>query len=449
VQHAGVLPGADQLAPWAAETERFVRSLISASFGLDLDLVSSALGVTNEELRTHVERAEDSLRREHAEASFEASWDAFQAARRKWAQQGGTNRGPLDAPFGHSPDFDEFRKANNLFREIEDRLDVSTFAPDIGEWVWFRRQHQESQTASPPTLEDARRALAFVLGWILRFESYSVRYPDERWRAWRQDKKAPRTGIPGGPHLTNPRVTHWKASQGSGYEWTFQVTDLPASEADFSSAISTASFQRGQNERLGSAYLAYDGLLTLRVPEKAPPAEALAIARELLAEGRAVLAARREIHERTKAEKESIALRFREAFDAQEFPASEIVVYLQEETRPGSAPTSVGLKLRLDQLVPAAAVDQIDWDLHNSLMLALADSSLDRGPNDRLSGHGASVQFPARWDPDEVIRWLRSAFEIAERRLAERTAELEASNRSLREAVAEVEALLRGDLPSG
>ncbi|MDA0183179.1 hypothetical protein OJ997_22910 [Solirubrobacter phytolaccae] len=403
VQHAGVLPHPDQLARWAADVERFVRGLTSAALGIDLAHATSGLAIKDTELRRLIDEAEGLLLAGDAPGAFALTCNALDAARRAWSSRGGSADDPFGGPFGRSPQFDEFRQANAAFQEVYDRLDVATFTSDLGEWIWLRQQLEESRKRSPPTAEDAQRALAFVVGWILRYESYVTRYPEERWRAWRDSQRAPTTGVPGGPHITVLDVQPWRATQASGVEWTFALSDLPAPDDIFSWAVSVASGDLRSAGEAGSAYLGLRGELKVRVPPDTTETRVLAIVRNLLAD--AGIALRRR-DERLRQEEEDIAALaapFASALKGSALPVNAISARVADPKHPQRSPAAVSVELELD--------DALNRELPEALSIVANEIGL--AMTSPPMAWGGTVWFAPELSPESVVRWLSLGLERA------------------------------------
>src|SRR4051794_20297248 len=61
LQHHGVLPDAQHLPMWAAEADRFVHSLVTATFDADLTTVRAADAVIDQDLRRQLAQAEAAI----------------------------------------------------------------------------------------------------------------------------------------------------------------------------------------------------------------------------------------------------------------------------------------------------------------------------------------------------------------------------------------------------
>jgi hypothetical protein len=185
-QHAGVAPDREQLPGWRDAALAFIDSLCVAAFGTALANIVLASAVRDPELRAMLTDAERAV--EDAGQSFSASAMAFSVARERWrGQRLAAFAAP--SPAGYEPILasEEMLVINELTQAVqglEDVLEVQPFAGDLGEYVWFRRALAERASAGwMPNPQDARRALVFVAGWVVRWEIFTLGYPDDRWEA--------------------------------------------------------------------------------------------------------------------------------------------------------------------------------------------------------------------------------------------------------------------------
>lgn len=178
VQHFGLLPDPSHVPIWTNEVERFVFSLVRAAFAADLATVSASGAVEDEELRGLLQAADDSIATQDFQRSLRASHDAFDVALRRFT----TTRGYRDSFRGQSfHEFEEFRAIKGTIERLDQYLDVAALAVDPGEWFWFEAIGRSSRGRGlGPTEEDAKRALAFCLNWVLRYESFVARYATAR-----------------------------------------------------------------------------------------------------------------------------------------------------------------------------------------------------------------------------------------------------------------------------
>ncbi|WP_448060430.1 hypothetical protein [Cellulomonas hominis] len=186
-QHEGLAPDRDQLAPWASAAGAFVRGLVEASFNMDLDRVALTDAIRDDDLRTGLEGAaaaiEDRLPGQSVLASGEVLTQADAQWRRlRWAphtvtsqQSEGVSRGLADA-----------------LARLERQQRLAIFAQSSSEVDWFTGLAAERP--EDVDLDDAERALAFVVSWVLAFEAAKETWtPNRRARA-DQSARLVRTG---------------------------------------------------------------------------------------------------------------------------------------------------------------------------------------------------------------------------------------------------------------
>jgi hypothetical protein len=78
--------------------------------------------------------------------------------------------------------------------EIEATLDIQPFATDMGEYFTLAGARAAQDNGWDPEAEDARRALRFAVGWIVRWEAFRSGYPSERWAEWQSRIEPPVAG---------------------------------------------------------------------------------------------------------------------------------------------------------------------------------------------------------------------------------------------------------------
>jgi hypothetical protein len=188
-QHSGVTPPLEQVPAWRDATLAFVDSLCREAFQTKLEDIVLADAVRDGELRTALRWAEEQIT-VNATQSFILSVSAFDTARAKWREQHNVR------VFNLAPDgYPDIAPAEAPFREIEDLLEVQAFAGDFSQYTWLRRACEEQERAGwAPSRDDARRALAFVSGWIVRWEIFDRGYPVDRWEDHRDSVQPPTDG---------------------------------------------------------------------------------------------------------------------------------------------------------------------------------------------------------------------------------------------------------------
>jgi hypothetical protein len=188
-QHAGVAHDVSQLPNWADATIAFIDSLCLAAFGTQLTEIVLADAVEDPSIHTQLRWSEEQLA-ENPGQSFSLAVGAFDTARARWREQ-------RDAPvFAPSPDgFQPVPSFASPLQDVDDFLEVQPFASDPGEYAWLRRARREHEHAGwLPNPEEARRALLFITGWIVRWEIFDRGYPVDRWDAHREGIEPPITG---------------------------------------------------------------------------------------------------------------------------------------------------------------------------------------------------------------------------------------------------------------
>jgi hypothetical protein len=197
-QHHGVRADPAELPRWAADSQRFVHSLVAATFGVDLSTLTLASMIGDDTLRALLAEAEQRLGAADPAAALTALLRAFEQARRQWARQrreaeGSRSRPPIGS---RDPTAKDVRETLTL---MEDYAEVTPFAADLGEYVWLRSLDESTRSGPPPTQEEAQRAFSFIFGWILRWEAFSSQYVSDRTGRWLLALRPPRVGEPGDP----------------------------------------------------------------------------------------------------------------------------------------------------------------------------------------------------------------------------------------------------------
>jgi len=321
VQHRGILPATDQVPRWLQETEDLIAFLVHACFGVELADVGSASSVADEKLRRTLGEAEEFLDAGEAKESMARSWETLESARVLLRRRTGLRTG--ERPLTSRPSDRQGEEIRKQFQALSDQLEVSLFTAEPGEWMWFQQRYQDSQNGLPASAEDARRAFVFVLAWVLRVEGYIARHGPERWEQW-QELRAPRTGLPGGPHIQD--AWHGRKFPNEGaWEWGFQLTDLPDDfNPDFTWGIQAAQ-EASKDPLVLYAYLDMTGKLFIRVPEKSAPEQVVEAARGLVAEAKQQMADRAVADQQQFEYEEGLIEPFRIALDKAGCPYKQIL----------------------------------------------------------------------------------------------------------------------------
>ena len=197
-QHAGVAPDVQQLVAWADAAIGFIDSLCVAAFNTKLQDIVLASAVRDPELRALLTTAKGSVG-DDTRQSFSAAEQAFGIARARWRTQRNAAV-PSASPTYMEPILasDESQMIGNLTEAVaslEDWLEVQPFAGDLSEYIWFRRVGRERASVGwVPDIDEARRALVFAVGWIVRWEIFTFGYPEERWQDYRDGIEPPTDG---------------------------------------------------------------------------------------------------------------------------------------------------------------------------------------------------------------------------------------------------------------
>lgn len=205
-QHRGTVPDPAEFARWSADAERFIKSLVAATFSVELQTVGTATAVESDEVRAELERAEAELNEGQFKESLRLSKHAFELARVKWSVERRDALGP-EKP---SPMPMQDVTAEDIRQAVErtkDLTEVTPFASDLGEYIWLRSTGKAYWDDAPVTQEDAERAFAFVIGWVLRWEAFSHRYTTDRVGKWRRSLRPHTTRDPSRePHIGSVEV---------------------------------------------------------------------------------------------------------------------------------------------------------------------------------------------------------------------------------------------------
>ena len=415
-QHQGILPAPDQLPRWIDETAALAMFLVQRCFDVQLSSVGSAAAVKEERLARLLNEAEEAIENGDTTLAFKLSWHAIQNGlavfRRHTGLGGESPRGTLGR------EFNDFRAIEDEIASISHRLELSMFASEAGEWMWFEQRNGESANGLEPSVGEARRGFVFALGWVLRMESYVARHGPDRWERWNQHR-APVTGLPGGPHIRD-------VARGRGGlpreedEWIFQLTDVPDHEnPDFAWAIGVGA-ERSEGVLFTHAYLDRNGKMAVRAPKGIAAKELADAARLLVVVAKEIMEARWAEDAEESQRREEIASPFKAALSAAGLPLKELMVRPADR---GSGPLVIWIE------VGDLGTRGTSW----------FGKCLDECFDEHLEGHDrqkcqmgfADVVVPADWPAAGVIGWMAQAREMAyardnadeEKRSAERAAE--------------------------
>lgn len=182
-QHHGTVVDASNMPGWVSQAQQFIDSLVVSAFEVELRTVLLADSVETEDVRLQLIDAEKALEQGDPTGTFSASIGAFDTARDAWRGQRVETVGQLRLQYSglSHPGGIETDPTNLSLMRFEDLLEISPFAPDIGEYHWLLARRGEFEHEIAPSLDTARRAFLFVLAWVLRWEAFAARYEARRY----------------------------------------------------------------------------------------------------------------------------------------------------------------------------------------------------------------------------------------------------------------------------
>jgi hypothetical protein len=416
VQHQGILPSPDHLPRWLDETAALVTFVVERCFGVDLATVGSATAVKDAKLSELLGEAERAIEEGNTTRSFDRSAEAIRIGLTVFKRDTGLGSTPHHPHPGQS--FEELTTLNEELISISQQLELSLFASEPGEWMWFEQRRDEAHRGLEPSIGEARRGFVFALGWVLRMESYVARHGPDRWERWNK-RRAPETDLPGGPHIKDVSRGHRYPRQ-DDVEWIFQLTDVPDYEnPDFSWGIS-AAYDDSVNPLLKHVYLDRVGKLVIHTPEEVDPEELVKCAKGLISDAKQIMERRWREDEEEEIRREALRRPFEAALSAAGLPVRELLVRPEDR---GMGPLVVFVELA------DVGVNGRSW-FEKCLRECFDDhlEGFDQG-NSREAFAGALV--PAEWPAEKVVAWLAAARERAnamdradeDKRIAERAAE--------------------------
>lgn len=409
VQHDGILPAPAQVPLWLAEAELLIGGLIEAAFGVDLDQVHSAAGVADHDLRERLEEAERLLEAGDPGGSFRGSWEALDLARRQFRRKAELHL--LEPGLGASGGRSIIGKDGGLgsllgeVRKLSNEIEVSAFTAEPGEWLWLRQRQSETFKGLSATSADALRAFVFVLGWILRYESYISRHGVDRWQRFRESERAPVTGKPGGPHIDDVTPGGNPGGRQRGVRsWILQLTDVPESQPSFAWGITDAL--RGlEGSPLTRASLDGVGRLSISFPETAGAEEVKEAVLELFSATKQILALRAVRDAEEERARGEITSRFEAGLLEVGCPVTELAVVPESGYHGPFEPGRSQVRIVLPD--PGGGAPST---IGNGCRQHYARNFPDNpdGASDFRAGWN-DVFVPVDWDPAHVGRWLIDA----------------------------------------
>lgn len=400
-QHQGILPAPDQVPRWIDETAALSRFLVQRCFGVELTSVGSAAAVADERLASVLNEAEEALENADTTLAFRLSWQAIQSGLVVFRRHTGLGGGSPRADFG--------RKSNDM-QAIEDdidsisrQLELSLFASEVGEWMWFEQRHGESTNGLEPSLGEARRGFIFALGWVLRMESYVARHGPDRWERWNRHR-APVTDLPGGPHIRD--VSDGRRSlPNEEDEWVFQLTDVPEYEnPDFSWAIGVGA-EQSPEVPFTHAYLDRAGKLAVRAPRGIAGKEVAEAATRLIDIAKEVMETRWVEDAAETKRREDLASPFLVALSEAGMPLKEFMVRPADR---GAGPLVIWIEL--------ADIGARSTSWFGKCLDECFDEHLGEFERQECQMGFADVVVPADWPATPVVSWMAQARKMANAR---------------------------------
>jgi hypothetical protein len=197
VQHHGVRPDAAHLPAWSSAVRTYVRSLVQASFGLDVTEATLADAIYDRELRDMFLGAEKAMMAGDAAEAFQFALSTFNSAEERWSRE---RAAAIGAEPSASPTWPQFQATGPPSPTLG-LTRISAFTDNSSEWIWLQGTRKASNQGVPIRAEDARRAMTFVWGWVIRWQSFSQGYDPTRVERWRSAFRIPACVGTRRPHL--------------------------------------------------------------------------------------------------------------------------------------------------------------------------------------------------------------------------------------------------------
>lgn len=171
-QHEGLGSDPSLLPGWVAATERFARAIVLATFQVTLDQVHLADAILETKLSNGLRSAESKLAAGAIADAFDELVRVFASAFGQWiGQHKRAAHGPFQTPFRHK--YKEFKDLQKTIDDLSNTAAAQALAADPAEYVWFADLRSSSQVSSI-TVEECRRALAFVFWWVVHWEAINA-----------------------------------------------------------------------------------------------------------------------------------------------------------------------------------------------------------------------------------------------------------------------------------
>ncbi|TDV42571.1 hypothetical protein [Actinophytocola oryzae] len=318
-QHEGL--GADPalLPGWAIATEQYTRSLVQAVFTVSIDEVHLADAITDPDIATEVRNGEEALTDGDVVAAMDAIGRAFRQAFDRWLGQHSRAHRNGFATY-YSIHIDGFEEVDKALRQTRDLVIAQSFAIDPAEYTWY--SYLRNVDPITVTSEEARRALAFVFWWIVRWEAINQTIvPETVRRGRRLERLAVKTRATDRPARLES-VTLKRHTVGRRVA-TFELTDLPPREMyeDWREAFATALMAL---DRADTRFVALvDDSLSMEITDDVDAAALVRQLKDLLraTEAQAALLRKQRAQEKERSDEKRIAFTDAMAALADQMPA--------------------------------------------------------------------------------------------------------------------------------
>ena len=239
--HHGITPDHDQLTRHATAAQVFVSTLVLEAFGVDLDTVRRSDSVVHPAVRSQLAAGENALALRDPVAATQAAGRALNLARTAWGWQRRYIRADPLMSARHREDVSGARDLGmrRSLEELGEIEEVQPFAADVGAYLWarsvissIRSWGDNPEPEIPITLEEAERVLAFVFGWVLRWESFTATYTVDRFVRHLAGRRPPKTDRPElGPRIASveaiPPSLRLQPGEELKMRIALQLVDLP------------------------------------------------------------------------------------------------------------------------------------------------------------------------------------------------------------------------------
>ena len=213
-QHEGLDPAREHIPGWATATGAYVRSLIHAQFGLELDALHLSDALTPDDAAAALRQAEDALGDRRFADAVTLAGQAFDQAAAQWRAD--TVRPAAVSGIGFGIDDIIMGIDRSAQQDAADRA----FATDPAELSWWRKARSEAQLCDR---DDARRAVTFVFWWLVGWQRFTDSVVDRHERAMLRRRRT-RRSPDDSPIISE--ITEF-AQRHDGWKVTLLISDVP------------------------------------------------------------------------------------------------------------------------------------------------------------------------------------------------------------------------------